>query len=143
MPGGPHRLRLRQRAARGLSIRIGGQFLRFCLVGAVGFVVDAGALEALVRLDLAGLYLGRVLSYLLAASVTWWLNARFTFRKAGRWDLYVVANAVGAGVNYLTYAAVLAILPFTRDMPSIAVAAGSAVALSVNFTANRWLVFKH
>jgi putative flippase GtrA len=105
-------------------------------------VVDAGALELLVRLDLAGLYLGRVLSYLLAASVTWWLNARFTFRKAGRWDLYVVTNAVGAGVNYVTYAAVLAILPFTRDMPSTAVAAGSAVALLVNFTANRWLVFK-
>jgi putative flippase GtrA len=105
-------------------------------------VVDAGALEALVRLDLTGLYLGRVLSYLLAASVTWWLNARFTFRTTGRWDVYVVLNAIGAGVNYATYAVVLAMLPATRDMPSIAVAVGSAVAMLVNFTANRWLVFK-
>jgi putative flippase GtrA len=95
-----------------------------------------------VRLDLAGLYLGRVLSYLLAASVTWWLNARYTFRAAGRWDVYVILNAIGAAVNYTVYAAVLAVLPATRDMPSIAVAAGSAVALLVNFAANRWLVFK-
>ena len=124
------------------AAHLGSQFLRFCLVGVIGFVVDAGTLEALVRLDLAGLYLGRVLSYLLAASVTWLLNARFTFRQAGRWDVYVILNAIGAGVNYATYAAVLAALPATRDMPSVAVAAGSAVALLVNFASNRWLVFK-
>jgi putative flippase GtrA len=121
--------------------QVGGQFLRFCLVGAVGFVVDAGTLELLVRLDLAGLYFGRVLSYLVAATVTWWLNARFTFRAAGDWHRYVAINAIGAVVTYVVYAAVLWAVPATKAVPSIAVAAGAAVALLVNFSTNRWLVF--
>jgi putative flippase GtrA len=122
--------------------QLGGQFLRFCLVGAVGFVVDAGVLEALVRFDLAGLYLGRVLSYLVAATATWWLNARFTFRAAGDWHRYVAINAVGAVVNYAVYAAVLWAVPAVKALPSLAVAAGAAVALLVNFSANRALVFR-
>lgn len=104
-------------------------------------MVDAGALEAFVRLDIAGLYVGRVLSYILAASVTWWLNARFTFRSPGRWDFYVATNALGAGINYGVYVAALWLAPALSALPSIAVAAGSAVALLVNFVVNRWLVF--
>jgi len=99
-------------------------------------------LELVVRLGLAGLYLGRVLSYLAAATVTWQINARFTFRTEGSWTLYIVLNAVGAAVNYGVYVLVLWLLPMTRELPTLAVAAGSAVALAVNFAANRWLVFR-
>jgi putative flippase GtrA len=121
---------------------LGGQFLRYCLVGSIGFLIDAGIVELLVRLDWTGLYLGRVLSYLVGATATWWLNRRFTFRRHGAWAPYVIANAFGAGLNYAIYVVVLAILPQARALPSLAVAAGSAVALLFNFSVNRWLVFR-
>ena len=104
-------------------------------------MVDAGTLELLVRLGWAGLYVGRVLSYLAAATVTWWLNARFTFRTDGNWVVYVIVNALGAAVNYGVYVFVLWAVPQVRELPSVAVAAGSAVALLVNFATNRWIVF--
>jgi putative flippase GtrA len=83
-----------------------------------------------------------VLSYLVAASITWWLNARFTFRSSGGWLLYILTNAVGAGVNYGVCALALWLVPATKAVPSVAVAVGSGVALLVNFAANRWLVFR-
>jgi putative flippase GtrA len=41
------------------------QSQRFCLVGTLGFVVDAGILQALVVGAQANLYAARVISYLL------------------------------------------------------------------------------
>lgn len=125
----------------------GRQFLRFCLVGGVGFVVDAGALLLLIG---AGLdrYSGRVLSYLAAATVTWVLNRRYTFAGAApqalhrQWAHYVGVNALGAGVNYLVYVGCLLASDTFYRHPVLAVAAGSAVALVFNFAANRYLVFR-
>jgi putative flippase GtrA len=125
----------------------GGQFLRFCLVGGVGFVVDAGVLVLLIHLGLDR-YSGRVLSYLVAATVTWGLNRRYTFAGAApqkphrQWAQYVGVNAFGAGVNYVVYAGCLLASNFLYRNPVLAVAAGSAVALLVNFAANRYLVFR-
>jgi putative flippase GtrA len=126
---------------------VGRQFLRFCLVGAAGFVVDAGILQLLIG---AGLdrYSGRVLSYLAAATVTWLLNRRYTFVDAAaqplhrQWAYYVGVNAIGAAVNYLVYAGCLLASSRFYDHPVLAVAAGSAVALLFNFVANRYLVFR-
>lgn len=49
---------------------IAPQFLRFALVGAVGFFVDAGVLQIAVRQIGSDPYVGRVLSFLAAASAT-------------------------------------------------------------------------
>ena len=126
---------------------IGDEFARFCLVGAVGFAVDAGLLQAVVW---AGLdrYSGRVLSYLAAATTTWILNRNFTFRAAGagamhrQWARYVEVNALGAGINYLVYAGCLLASTTAYRYPALGVAAGSGVALLFNFAANRYLVFR-
>lgn len=124
-----------------------GQFLRFCAVGTVGFVLDAGVLHLLLAAGWAGPYLGRVASYLVAATTTWLLNRRFTFprsgapRRPGEWARYVGWNAVGGGVNYATYAAALGCLAAARRWPALGVAAGSAAGLAVNFAASKWLVF--
>src|SRR3954454_14137207 len=53
--------------------RLLGEFLRFGVVGTVGFVVDAAVLMAAIALGL-GPWLGRVLSYLLGATTTFGLN---------------------------------------------------------------------
>ena len=50
------------------------QFLRFGVVGTLGFLVDTAVLYLGLALGL-GLYLGRAISYLAAASANWALNA--------------------------------------------------------------------
>lgn len=128
------------------------QFLRFGVVGAAGFVVDAGTLWA-VRL-LWGLdpYSARVLSYLAAATATWALNRRYTFVGAdrrgalGQWLRFLFANLGGGAVNYLTYALLISSTSLP-DLPAglgltVAVGAGSLAGLLVNFVASRQLVFK-
>jgi putative flippase GtrA len=126
------------------------QFLRFCLVGVVGFVADAGILQVLLANTRAGLYLGRVVSFLIAATLTWALNRWFTFDavrgslvSSGRqWRRYVALTALGAAINYGVYAACLAEFALTRKIPALAVAAGSVVALAFNYLAAKYLVFR-
>jgi putative flippase GtrA len=124
------------------------EFFRFCLVGTVGFVADAGSLQLLVSWSGMNPYASRLFSYLFAATITWWLNRRFTFAACSdaawhaQWLRYVVVNAVGGGVNYGVYAAAVFLSAFVRDHLYLGVAAGSAVGLAVNFTASRFLVFR-
>ncbi|MFM7402829.1 MAG: GtrA family protein [Erythrobacter sp.] len=123
-----------------------GRFIRFALVGAAGFVVDAGVLYAGLALGL-GLYLGRACSYLFAATFTWALNRRFTFAassppRLAEWLRFVLANANGGIVNYLTYAALVGWGPGWLGHPVLAVAAGSLAGLGINFAASERFVFR-
>lgn len=125
-----------------------GQFLRFCVVGVVGFVADAGSLQLLVKWSDMGLYSGRIISYLIAASITWALNRRYTFQvktnntKGKEWSVYVVANGFGAMVNYGCYALTVSLFALTQEMPVIGVAIGSIAGLGFNFITNRYYVFR-
>jgi putative flippase GtrA len=123
-------------------------FVRFCLVGTIGFCIDASVLQIVVQHWGVNPYLGRVLSYLVAATATWGLNRRFTFGSGGaeqwqhQWVRYVIVNAVGAGVNYGTYAACVWSFALVRQYLILGVAVGSIAALAFNFTASRHLVFR-
>jgi putative flippase GtrA len=124
------------------------QFLKFAVVGVVGLVVDTVVLYAALALG-AGLYSGRVVSYLAAASTTWALNRRFTFEshesqsKLAQWAKFLAANSVGGLVNYSVYAALVSASPLVASMPVIAVCAGSIAGLAVNFTLSRKFVFRN
>lgn len=123
------------------------QLLWFSAIGVAGFVVDATTLYAALALLGADLYSGRVISYLVAASATWALNRRLTFREQRsrrrivEWGRFLAANAVGGTVNYFTYAALVATQPAIAAHPVLGVAAGSLAGLAVNFTLSRRLVF--
>jgi putative flippase GtrA len=124
-----------------------GELLRFCLVGAVGFFVDAGTLHALLALTHVGPYLGRVASYAIAATATWAMNRSFTFRRrresrpSREWARYVALNTVGGGVSYGVYAGCIGSWAAARALPVLGVAAGSLAGLAVNFLASKHLVF--
>ena len=116
--------------------------LRFALVGCVGFVTDAG-----LTLQLHALGLGeapaRVLAFLVAATVTWWLNRRFTFQVqagASSWLRYVVITSVGAAINIACYLGVVHVLG-TQPLDLLAgVAVGSVVAMAFNYwVSHRWV----
>ena len=123
------------------------QFSTFCAVGAVGFCVDAGVLY-LVLAVWPNPYLARLLSYLVAATTTWLLHRAYTFRdtagpRTGRqWMAYVSTNAAGGAVNYGIYAACVTLWPAARAEPVLAVAAGSAAALAINFLVNKHVVYR-
>lgn len=128
------------------------QFAGFVVVGAGGFLVDASALALFMQGFGLDAYSGRVGSYLVAATFTWILNRRFTF-KSGRgglfrqWLAYISAGALGGAANFAVYSAVIAIgahlgFRWPDALPYLGVAFGSGVALMINFTLARKLVFR-
>lgn len=124
-----------------------GQFLRFALVGALGFFVDAGVL-LLARWGGLDLYSARAVSFLSAVTFTWALNRRFTFRaqavappSAGEWARFAATNAVGGLVNLAAYALLVTLVEPLARWPVLAVAAGSAAGLGFNFLGSRLFVY--
>lgn len=123
-----------------------GRFVRFALVGAAGFLVDVAALYGAFAMGL-GLYSGRAVSYLSAATFTWAVNRRFTFAASAppsftEWLRFVLANTSGGMVNYLTYAALVTWGSGLLSHPAPAVACGSIAGLVVNYIASSRLVFR-
>jgi putative flippase GtrA len=105
-------------------------------------------LTALIKFTGVGFYLGRGISFLCAATFTWHLNRRFTFRHATQdrrstqWLRYLGANALGACANLGMYAWLVATFHAARTVPALAVAAGSLSGLLSNFTLSRLYVFR-
>jgi len=132
---------------RGLA----AEFLRFGTVGAAGLVVDTAALYAALAAG-AGLYGGRLVSYLAAATTTWALNRAWTFRDrargggragAGRqWAMFLGVNLLGFATNYGIYALLVANLPVVAAHPVLGVAAGAAAGMAGNFLLSRRYVFR-
>lgn len=122
------------------------QFLRFALVGSVGFVTDFGVLT--LALSVLGLnpLAGRLLSFLVAATVTWTANRKFTFAQQGagtakQWLQYLLATSIGGGINIAIYQCwLMATDTSTRNL-FLAVAAGSAAAMLFNFGISKRVVF--
>jgi putative flippase GtrA len=123
------------------------RIVRFGLVGCAGFVVDTAVLYlALYELGMS-YYGGRIVSYTLAASSTWYMNRRFTFadsrndNRLGEWARFLMLNLFGGAVNYGVYAAYMRMHTDAMTAPAIGVALGSVAGMFVNFYLSRRLVF--
>jgi putative flippase GtrA len=130
-------------------MRLRQELALFAVGGLIGLVVDAGIVQALVGLLHWNPYAARVLSFLAAATATWWWNRRQTFRhrRSGRsafaeWLHWMALMGGGAVVNYGVYALCLALWPALQRWPAAAVAAGSAAAAGVNFLSARLTLFR-
>jgi putative flippase GtrA len=124
-----------------------GELLRFGVVGTMGFLIDTATLYAALALG-AGLYLGRALSYLAAASANWAVNRAWTFRHADRsqagrqWAMFLLVNLLGFAINYGTYFVLVRNWPLATAHPVLGVAAGSLAGLGGNFLLSRRFVFR-
>ena len=124
------------------------QVLRFSLVGSIGFIVDTIILYTCIYFLFMNLYWGRLVSYTIAASSTWYMNRRYTFsdnrntRAHKEWMLFVAVNALGGLVNYGTYAVLVSSILVFREYPVLAVGVGSVAGLIFNFTLSKKLVFR-
>ena len=123
------------------------RMLRFLIVGAIGYVVDAGLVALQVRIFGFGPYVSRGPSFLAAATVTWLLNRKHTFKGLERhsattsYRRYVLAQVVGGVINLSVYAAAIARIAFCARNPEIAVAVAAGFGLVVNYTLARLFVF--
>ncbi|WP_193179829.1 GtrA family protein [Nisaea sediminum] len=124
------------------------RFLKFGIVGCGGFVVDSAALlfaSALLGLDP---YSGRILSFLAAATFTWYANRKFTFADRNstsplvEWARFLAANATGMVANFLAYGLVIALFGTEPWVLVGAVAAGSLSGMVLNFTLSARFVFR-
>ncbi len=125
--------------------RTDGQFLRFCLVGTAGFLVDSAVLLMLTRVSFLGYLSGRAISFLAACAVTWSLNRAFTFRSnQGLASLlvYLSATSIGALINLTVYKLVVDLAGATTPALVLGVALGSIFALGFNFILCRLYVFR-
>jgi putative flippase GtrA len=124
------------------------ELMLFAAAGVLGFVVDAGIVQFLVREIGVGPYAARVASFLAAATTTWGFNRRYTCagRSSGsrRRELlrYLVAMACGVALNYGAYAACVLAWPLVREWPAIGVAAGSVAGALVNFLSSQYWIFR-
>lgn len=126
------------------------QFQRFLLVGALGFVVDFSVLYMAVNALGLGTLAGRLVSFLVAATVTWKANRHFTFvsdkavvpgAAARQWLRYLSTTAVGGAINIGVYQLWLKLTDHGNLNLFLAVVAGSGVALLVNFMLSKYVVF--
>jgi putative flippase GtrA len=122
------------------------QMFRFGVVGGIGFLVDTLVLYVALAAG-AGLYGGRLLSYLAAASGNWALNRAWTFRggppapMARQWVMFLLVNLVGFAVNYGTYALLVDQVGLVAAHPVLGVAAGSLAGMTGNYLLSRRFVF--
>ena len=123
------------------------QLFRFSMVGGAGFIVDVAVLYLLSRSGF-DLYSARACSFVAAATFTWIGNRILTFPSAAAsrrrltGDWYLGAMTLGGLLNYGTYALLITCLPVFHDHPWLAVAAGTAAGLLINFTIARNVLYR-
>jgi putative flippase GtrA len=124
------------------------RFLRFSVIGGIGFIVDAGlmlALKPLLGLDALH---ARPVSVIAAVSITWFLNRRLTFFEAAsqkrvqEWFRYATVNGIGALINVSIFYWLMLDVPELKDHPVVALSAASAVALAFNFWGSKSFAFR-
>ncbi len=143
------------------------KLIGFCTVGLVGLFVDIVVLSAVLNF-LNPVY-ARIISFLVAVCVTYWLNRQFVFADEAKkinWMAGFVrffsANALGGAANYLTYLAFVYLSPlkdwiqalgagldevvgvqqYVEWGPLLAVIPGTLVGLVFNFSMTMLFVFK-
>jgi putative flippase GtrA len=123
-------------------------FVRFGMVGVVGFIVDAGVLQALVSLAGWGPIAARAVAVPSAVFATWVLNRSFTFPEAQGgppWPSlmrYAAVSALGASVNFIAYSSLVMVSTFMAGQPLVALAIGSVIAMIVNYLGSKHFAFK-
>jgi len=121
------------------------QFLSFCVVGTTGFLVDAGITILLTQMFSVEATLARLVAFLIAVSVTWALNRRFTFQvdaSVSTWLPYLMSSTLGALINMGIYLFWLRWAGHSARQILAGVAIGSIGALAFNFTISRYVIFR-
>lgn len=120
----------------------------FILAGIVGYIVDVST-TTLVNLWLFNPLLSRIPAFLLAATATWAINRKFTFRGLSSGESiskeyikYLALMLAGAVVNYAVYAACLTLITFPPYSIPISIGIGGLAGMVVNYLLSKSLLYK-
>ncbi len=125
------------------------QFLKFSVVGVVGFIVDAGSLSIMTRQFGLDPVTGRVISqFVFGMTTTWLLNRSLTFRNRRSGSVFAeylrfaLANGIGNLINFGTHTALVENVAFFHRVPEMGIVVGTAIGLIFNFTGSKYFVFR-
>jgi len=120
-------------------------FLRFGLVGALGFCWDTGTVYGLRAA--IGLYGAGAAGFLVAATANWLLNRVWTFRHKThepaprQWTKFILANSCGFIVNRGTFFILISVNGLCKAQPVIPIVAGTIMGLGLNYFLSKRFVF--
>ncbi|XOB62611.1 GtrA family protein [Campylobacterota bacterium DY0563] len=114
------------------------QFIKFGIVGSIGFCIDAIILLLCVNIFEIEVHIARVLSFSLAVFTTWLLNRIFTFQrskygKKREYFYYFTIQSIGAILNYIIFIILVKNNIFFEQYLVFALAVASFVAMFFNF----------
>jgi putative flippase GtrA len=120
--------------------------LRFCLVGTLGFGVDAGLTVALQATLLSAPWQARIPAFLAASLVTFLLNQGWTFKvqnqnKLKAYGRYLATTLVGALLNYGIFLLTINLVNTPSWNALLGIVLGSVVGLGANYVFAKWFVF--
>jgi putative flippase GtrA len=121
-------------------------FIRFGIVGSMGFCWDTATVYALK--GAAGLYIAGLCGFLVAGTANWVVNRLWTYRHldhaAAHHQLmrFLAVNSVGFVFNRGTFFTLVALSLRCREHPVLAIIAGSAAGLLFNYFLSKKYVFK-
>lgn len=128
-----------------MIIKLSSKFIKFCVVGTIGFLTEALIIHLAKVLYPDLLLYVRFISFPTALAVTWILNRVFVFEsgnsKIKEVSKYALVQTFGAMLNILVYTLLLLLSDFFVDYPVLALAAGSAFALFSNYFLSKYWVF--
>lgn len=119
----------------------------FVVVGAIGFLIDAGILTALMTRFGFDHYSARAISFTVAVTATWYMNRRWVFARStasmsGReYTSYLLVQIIGAVINLSVFVVIIELVPRLTAVPVIPLAVGAVVGMLFNFSASSRLVF--
>jgi putative flippase GtrA len=127
-------------------------FIRFGIVGVLGFCWDTGTVYALR--PFTNLYVAGTCGFLVAATANWVINRLWTYRHRThaalhvQWARFMTANAIGFVFNrgvFFTlvskYFSNLAKTDIFHAQPVLAIASGSIAGLCFNYFLSKRFVF--
>jgi putative flippase GtrA len=117
----------------------------FAVSGCLALLVDIGVLY--LCKPWLGVYGGRALSFLCAATFTWLFNRTITFKGPrpassvlAEYLAYLSTMLLGGAINYGAYALSLRALDIAWAQPALSVAIGSLVSMGFNFVSARRVI---
>jgi putative flippase GtrA len=132
-----------QQGAARFGVALPKGLIRFLGVGMAGLATQTGVFTLLFRLGLNASW-AWFAGLVIATTVTWALNRRFTFAATGRSrraeiGRYALVTAVAQSVSFATFHAALAVAKIIP--PEIDVIVGAVVATLFSYTGQRFFTF--
>lgn len=120
-------------------------FLKFAVVGGVGFMVDA--LLMLVFSSFLSLSVARGGAFWVAATTTWLGNRYFTFQsknpqRKAEWGKFMLAACISFVPNWGTFWLITQYFPHSEYHVILLMVPGIALGMVTNFLFSQFWVFK-